>query len=64
MEGKSLYELGALAQNGDNMAMMEIINRKKNMIKRYSYGDDDTYQYIILKLIEGIKNYDFKNFQI
>lgn len=26
---KSLYELGKLAQNGDEMAMLEIINRKK-----------------------------------
>ncbi|MCR5146796.1 MAG: helix-turn-helix domain-containing protein [Clostridia bacterium] len=64
MEDKSLYELGVLAQNGDDMAMMEIISRKKSMIKRYSYGDEDTYQYIVLKLIEGIKNYNFKNFQI
>lgn len=60
MENKSLYELGILAQKGNDMAMMEIINRKKNMIKRYSYGDEDTYQYIILKLIEGIKRYKFK----
>ena len=64
MEDKSLYELGVLAQNGDDMAMMEIISRKKSMIKRYGYGDEDTYQYIVLKLIEGIKNYNFKNFQI
>lgn len=62
MENKSLYELGILAQKGNDMAMMEIINRKKNMIKRYSYGDEDTYQYIILKLIEGIKRYKFKEF--
>jgi len=62
MENKSLYELGILAQKGNDMAMMEIINRKKNMIKRYSYGDEDTYQYIILKLLEGIKRYKFKEF--
>ena len=60
MENKSLYELGILAQKGNDMAIMEIINRKKNMIKRYSYGDEDTYQYIILKLLEGIKRYKFK----
>lgn len=60
MENKSLYELGTLAQKGNDMALMEIINRKKNMIKRYSYGDEDTYQYIILKLLEGIKRYKFK----
>ena len=62
MENKSLYELGILAQKGNDMALMEIINRKKNMIKRYSYGDEDNYQYIILKLIEGIKRYKFKEF--
>ena len=59
MEDKTLYELGKLAQNGDEMAMMEIIGRKKKMLKRYSYGDEDTYQFIILKLIEGIKRYKF-----
>ena len=59
MRNKSLYELGKLAQNGDDMAMLEIIDRKKEMIKKYSFGDEDRYQYIILKLIEGIKNYKF-----
>lgn len=59
MKNKSLYELGKLAQNGNQMAMMEIIERKKNMIKRYSYNDEDRYQFIILKLIEGIKRYKF-----
>lgn len=59
MKNKSLYELGKLAQNGNQMAMMEIIERKKNMIKRYSYNDEDRYQFIILKLIEGIKKYKF-----
>ena len=59
MENKSLYELGKLAKNGNEMAMMEIIERKKKMLKRYSYGDEDRYQFLILKLIEGIKNYKF-----
>lgn len=59
MENKSLYELGRLAHQGDDMAMLEIIERKKKMIKRYSFGDEDRYQFIILKLIEGIKNYKF-----
>ena len=59
MKDKTLYELGKLAQNGNEMAMMEIIGRKKKMLKRYSYGDEDTYQFIILKLIEGIKRYKF-----
>ena len=59
MRNKSLYELGKLAQNGDDMAILEIIDRKKEMIRKYSFGDEDRYQYIILKLIEGIKNYKF-----
>ncbi len=59
MKNKTLYELGKLAQKGNEMAMMEIIERKKQMLKRYSFGDEDTYQFIILKMIEGIKNYKF-----
>jgi hypothetical protein len=59
MKNKSLYELGKLAQKGNEMAMLEIIERKKITIKRYSYGNEDRYQFIILKLIEGIKNYKF-----
>ena len=59
MKNKSLYELGKLAQNGDDLAMLEIIDRKKAMIKKYSFEDEDRYQFIILKLIEGIKNYKF-----
>lgn len=59
MENKSLYELGKLAQSGNNLAMLEIIERKKTILKRYSFGDEDRYQFIILKLIEGIKNYKF-----
>ena len=59
MENKNLYELGKLAQSGNEIALLEIIDRKKKMIKRYSYGDEDRYQFIILKLIEGIKRYKF-----
>lgn len=59
MKNKSLYELGKLAQNGNEMAILEIIERKKRLIKRYSFGDEDRYQFIILKLIEGIKRYKF-----
>lgn len=59
MENKTLYELGKLAQVGNEMAMLEIIERKKNMIKRYSFKDEDRYQFIILKLLEGIKSYKF-----
>ena len=59
MLNKDLYELGKLAQNGNEMAMLEIIDRKKNMLKRYSFGDEDRYQFLFLKLIEGIKKYKF-----
>ena len=31
----SIYELGKLAQNGDEVAMLEIINRKKKFIKGF-----------------------------
>lgn len=59
MKNKSIYELGILAQKGNEMAILEIIERKKHLLKKYSYGDEDTYQFMILKLIEGIKNYKF-----
>ncbi len=59
MKSESLYELGKLAQQGNDIAMLEIIERKKKMIKRYSFGDEDRYQFIILKLIDGIKKYKF-----
>lgn len=62
MRDKSIYELGILAQKGDEHAMLEIIDRKKKLLKKFSFGDEDRYQYLILKLIEGIKNYDFKIF--
>ena len=59
MNNKTLYELGVLAQNGNNLALLEIIERKKNVIKRNSFGDEDLYQFIVLRIIEGIKNYNF-----
>ena len=59
MKNKSLYKLGKLAQKGNEMAMMEIIERKKNMLKKYSFGDEDRYQFLVLKLIEGIRNFKF-----
>ncbi len=59
MKNKSLYELGKMAQDSNEMAMLEIIERKKNLIRKYSFGDEDRYQFIILKLIEGIKIYKF-----
>ena len=59
MKNKSLCELGKLAQEGSDIAMLELIERKKKLIKKYSFGDEDRYQFIILRLIEGIKKYKF-----
>lgn len=60
MDKKELYKLGIKAQEGDEVAMLKIINAKKTLIKKYSYNDEDQYQYIVLKLIETIKRYNFK----
>ena len=59
MKKLSLCELGKLAQNGNEFAMLEIIERKKKMIKRYSYDDEDLYQFIVMKLVAAIKNFNF-----
>lgn len=59
MEKESLYVLGIKAQAGDEISLIKIIERKRHMIKKYSFGDEDRYQYIIEKLIKGIKNYKF-----
>ena len=60
MKNKGIYELGKLAKEGNEMAMLEIIDRKKPVLKKYSFGDEDNYQYLILKLIECVKKYDFE----
>lgn len=59
MSKESLYELGIKAQKGDELALIKIIDRKRKMIKKYSFGDEDRYQYIIERLIIGIKKYKF-----
>ena len=59
MNKDSLYFLGVKAKAGDELALMDIINRKKNLIKYYSRGDEDREQYIIETLIRRIKNYNF-----
>lgn len=59
MNKDSLYFLGVKAKAGDESALMNIINRKKNLIKYYSRGDEDREQYIIETLIKRIKNYNF-----
>lgn len=59
MNNNSLYFLGVRAKAGDDEALLKIIDKKRNFIKKMSYGDEDRYQYIVLKLIKGIKNYKF-----
>lgn len=59
MEKESLYELGIKAQTGDEDALIKIIESKESLIKKYSFGDSDRCQFIIEKLIKGIKNYKF-----
>lgn len=59
MQKESLYELGAKAQAGDKDALMKILNIKKGIIKKYSFGDEDRYQEIVEKVIKGINNFDF-----
>lgn len=60
MNKKELYKLGIKAKAGDEIAMLNIINAKKSFIKKYSYSNEDQYQYIVLKLIEAIKRYNFE----
>ena len=59
MKKESLYALGIKAQAGDEISLVKIIERKREIIKKYSFGDEDRYQYIVEKLIKGIKNYKF-----
>ena len=56
---ENLYELGKKAQSGNEIALIKIIERKRSLIKKYSFGDEDCYQYINERLIIGIKNYKF-----
>lgn len=59
MNNKDLYVLGIKAQAGDEISLIKIIEEKRNLIKKYSFGDEDRYQYIMERLIKGIKNYKF-----
>ena len=59
MQKESLYDLGKKAQAGDEISLIKIINRKRKMIERLSFGDEDRYQYIIERLTVAIKNYKF-----
>ncbi len=59
MDKIKLYELGQKAHLGNKDALMQIIKEKDILIKKYSYGNEDRYQYIVLNLIKAIKNYNF-----
>ena len=56
---ENLYLLGLKAKRGDEVALIKIIERKRNLIEKYSYDDEDANQVILEKLIIGIKNYKF-----
>ncbi len=56
---ESLYFLGVQAKAGDELALVKIIEQKRSFIKKMSFGDEDRYQYIIERLIRGLKNYNF-----
>lgn len=59
MKKIEIYKLGKRAKDGDEKAMLEIIEFKSRLIKEVSCGDEDCYQTIIFKVIKGIKNYKF-----
>jgi len=59
MDDENLYNLGIKAQSGDEIALIKIINQKRNLIRKYSFGDEDRYQDIVEKLIKGIQNFNF-----
>ncbi len=59
MNNESLYFLGVKAKAGDELALLNIISRKRKLIKYYSRGDEDREQYILEILIRRIKNYNF-----
>lgn len=43
MEKETIYELGKKAQLGDEISLIKIIDRKRKMIERYSFGNEDKY---------------------
>jgi len=56
---ENLYVLGLKAKAGDDVAIIKIIDRKRNLIEKYSYGNEDAYQHILETLIYRIKKYKF-----
>lgn len=56
---KEIYILGKEAKEGNDVSLIKLINMKKRMINKFSYGNEDCYQYIIEKIIKSIKKYKF-----
>ena len=54
-----IYNLGKKAHNGDDVSLIRLIELKRQVILKVSYDDEDCYQFIIERLIKGIKNYKF-----
>ena len=48
---ENIYELGKKAKTGDKVALIKIIDKKRKLIEKMAYGDEDQYQYILEKLI-------------
>lgn len=48
---ENIYELGKKAKAGDEVALIKIIDIKRNLIEKMTHGDEDKYQYILEKLI-------------
>ena len=62
MRDKSIYELGILAQKGDELAMLEIIDRKKSP---YPKTHNPIYTKAVCKMLNDIvQNPNAKLFQI
>ena len=56
---KEIYYLGKEAQEGNEVALIKLINMKSGLIKKSCYGNEDFYQHIIERVIKSIKRYKF-----
>jgi len=48
---ENIYELGKRAKAGDDVALLEIVERKKPLLEKMSFGDADRYHFILEKVI-------------
>lgn len=56
---KEIYVLGREAQKGNEVALINLIDKKRNFIKKVSNGNEDCEQHIIEKIIKSLKKYKF-----